>query len=103
MRVKMSIQPPPASTASALGPCPTITQIVGRPGTGSLPSTIAPPDHPPQLLENSLPSNDWKTLCQLRNKWNIFCIREGQGSEWRRMGSAFQTQWVSNLHCPYGY
>ena len=23
-----------------------IIQIVGRPGTGSLPSTIAPPDHP---------------------------------------------------------
>ena len=22
------------------------SQIVGRPGTGSLPSTIAPPDHP---------------------------------------------------------
>ena len=27
-------------------PCPTVIQIVGRPGTGSLPSTIAPPDHP---------------------------------------------------------
>ena len=46
MRVKMSKQPPPAPTASALGPCPTVIQIVGRPGTGSLPSTIAPPDHP---------------------------------------------------------
>ena len=42
----MSIQPPPAPTASAIGPCPTIIQIVGRPGTGSLPRTIAPPDHP---------------------------------------------------------
>ena len=41
----MSKQPPPAPTASAIGPCPTITQIVGRPGTGSLPKTIAPPDH----------------------------------------------------------
>ena len=30
----------------AVGPCPTVIQIVGRPGTGSLPSTIAPPDHP---------------------------------------------------------
>ena len=47
MRVKMSKQPPPAPTASAVGPCPTVIQIVGRPGTGSLPSTIAPPDHPP--------------------------------------------------------
>ena len=26
-------------------PCPTVIKIVGRPGTGSLPSTIAPPDH----------------------------------------------------------
>ena len=42
----MSKQPPPAPTASAIGPCPTIIQIVGRPSTGSLPSTIAPPDHP---------------------------------------------------------
>ena len=37
---------PPAPTASAIGPCPTIIQIVGRPGTGSLPRTNAPPDHP---------------------------------------------------------
>ena len=48
MRVKMSKLPPPALTASAVGPCPTVIQIVGRPGTGSLPSTIAPPDHPPK-------------------------------------------------------
>ena len=44
--VKMSKQLPPAPTASTVGPCPTVIQIVGRPGTGSLPSTIAPPDHP---------------------------------------------------------
>ena len=44
---QMSKQPPPAPTASATGPCPTIIQIVGRPGTGSLPRTFAPPDHPP--------------------------------------------------------
>ena len=31
----MSKQPPPAPTASAIGPCPTIIQIVGCPGTGS--------------------------------------------------------------------
>ena len=48
MRVKMSKQPPPAPTASAIGPCPTVIQNVGRPGTGSLPSTFAPPDHPTQ-------------------------------------------------------
>ena len=45
MRVKMSKPPPPAPTASAIGPCPTVIKNVGRPGTGSLPSTIAPPDH----------------------------------------------------------
>ena len=38
----MSKQPPPAPTASAVGPCPIVIQIVGRPSTGSLPSTIAP-------------------------------------------------------------
>ena len=42
----MSKQPAPAPTASAVGPCPTIIQIVGRPGAGSLPKAIAPPDHP---------------------------------------------------------
>ena len=52
MRVKMSKQPPPAPFASAGGPCPTIIQTVGRLGTGSLPRTIAPPDHP-QLQEES--------------------------------------------------
>ena len=46
MRVKMSKQSPPAPTTSAVGPCPTVIQIVGRPGTGSLPSTIAPPSPP---------------------------------------------------------
>ena len=45
-RVKMSRQPPPAPNASAIGPCPTFIRNVGRPGTGSLPRTIAPPDHP---------------------------------------------------------
>ena len=46
MRVKMSKPPPPAPTASAIGPCPTVVKNEGRPGTGSLPSTFAPPDHP---------------------------------------------------------
>ena len=46
----MSKQPPPAPTASAIGPCPTVIQIVGRPGTGNLPSTIAPPDHPREAV-----------------------------------------------------
>ena len=37
----MPKQPP---TASTIGPCPSVIQIVGR--TGSLPNTIAPPDRP---------------------------------------------------------
>ena len=52
MKVKMSKQPPPAPTASAVGPYPTVIQILGRPGTGSLPSTIAGPDHPSHHLNN---------------------------------------------------
>ena len=44
---------PRAPTASAVGPpCLTLIQIVGRPGTGSLPSTIALPDHPHWRKEN---------------------------------------------------
>ena len=39
MRVKMSKPSPSAPTASAIGPCPTVIKIVGRTGTGSLPST----------------------------------------------------------------
>ena len=42
----MSKQTPPATTLSAVGPCPTVIQIVGRPGTRSLTSTIAPLDRP---------------------------------------------------------
>ena len=43
----MSKPHPHAPTLSAIGPCPTVIKIAGHPGTGSLPSTIAPPDHPP--------------------------------------------------------
>ena len=43
----MSEQAPPAPTVSAVGPCPAIIKISRMPpGTGSLPSTIASPDHP---------------------------------------------------------
>ena len=46
MRKKKSPkQPPPTPTARAIGPCPTLAKLVGRPGTASLPSAIAPPDH----------------------------------------------------------
>ena len=66
----MSKQPPPAPTASAVGPCPTLIQIVGRPGTGSLPSTIAPPDHPLFHLDANF------TYIQVTGKNNCFaCLR----------------------------
>ena len=53
----MSKQPPPAPTTRAVGPCPTVIQIVGRPGTGSLPSTIAPPDQPLVLKKDQISSS----------------------------------------------
>ena len=69
MRVKMSKQPPPAPTASAVGPCPTIIKIVGRPGTGSVPSTFAPPDHQEQLHDahNAYPLAPERMVVQ--KKW----------------------------------
>ena len=63
----MSKQPPPAPTASAVGPCPTVIQIVGRPGTGSLPSTFAPPDHPLVFRKASI----WKHLLTMPRRY--FC------------------------------
>ena len=42
----MSKQPPRAPAANAVGPCPALIKIVGRPGSGSLPRTITPPNHP---------------------------------------------------------
>ena len=42
---KVSKQRPPAPTASAVRPCPALIQISRTPGTVSLPSTVAPPDH----------------------------------------------------------
>ena len=43
MRVKMSKQPPLAPTASAVGPCPTVIQIVGPPALEAYPG---PSHHP---------------------------------------------------------
>ena len=61
--------PPPAPTASAIGPCPTVIQIVGCPGTGSLPCTIAPPDHHSRRDDtltgkNLLPSREQILSCK---------------------------------------
>ena len=44
--VNMSKQPPSKPTAKRNRPLPYYYQIVGRPGTGSLPRTIAPLNHP---------------------------------------------------------
>ena len=68
----MSKQPPPAPTASTIGPCPTIIQIVGRPGIGSLPRTIAPPDLPPVPFEytSGIMSINW-----FKSKEQKFCLR----------------------------
>ena len=63
-RVNMSKQPPPAPTASAIGPCPTNIHIVGRPGTGSLPRAIAPPDNPRNAVENW-----WSTAYSLHSSY----------------------------------
>ena len=46
MRVKMSKPAPTRTYCKRNRPLPYVIQIVGRPGTGSLPSTIAPPGHP---------------------------------------------------------
>ena len=62
----------PAPTASAIGPCPTNIQIVGRPGTRSLPRTIAPPDHPMCYL-NFLASKYFvRPAASLLEKLSIF-------------------------------
>ena len=72
MRVKMSKQPPPAPTASAVGPCPTIIQIVGRPGTGCLPSTIAPPDQP-RVLTKKMNTHNLNLTKKTKNN-NFFSV-----------------------------
>ena len=73
MRVKMSKQPPPAPTVSAVGSCPTVIQIVGRPGTGSLPSTIAPPHHP-QYKKNGFLSNMFEYWARL-NQTSVLYVQ----------------------------
>ena len=83
MRVKMSKHPPPAPSASAVGPCPTVIQIVGRPGTGSSPSTIAPPDHP--LAASEMPTLLLMCLVDLTIKGS------GKSAERKRRQSAGPT------------
>ena len=78
MRVKMSKpSSPPAPTASAIGPCPTVIKIEGRPGTGSLPSTIASPDHPNGRKEKV---QDFTASCVLRTTNVTACLRPSVSS-----------------------
>ena len=66
----MSKQPPPAPTASTVGPC---LQIVGRPGTGRLPRAIAPPDHP---LSSRKQTGSYK-MCFPSEKMTKICTHTG--------------------------
>ena len=89
-RVKLSKQRPPAPIASAIGPCPTITQIVGHPGTGSLPRTIAPPD---LLRASEKHRNKCYTSINLlrRNFETIFC-GDFQGKQHNRESSVIDAR-----------
>ena len=67
----MSKQSPPAPTASTIGPCRTVIQIVGRPGTGSLPSTFAPPDHPlllQEILKHGINGKIFNVIINMNNE-----------------------------------
>ena len=63
----------------AVGPCPTVIQIVGRPGTGGLPSTIAPPDHPCSWLVGYFGLNG--PLRQYFSLYRAVSQREGERKE----------------------
>ena len=78
----MSKQPQPAPTARVVGPCPTVIQIVGRPGTGSLPRAITPPDHPQNGYNNNVM---WQSAClaTINNFASLFNgtpVEHGSGS-----------------------
>ena len=60
MRVKMSKQPPPAHTASAVGPCPTVIQIVGRPALEVYPASS---HHPTTPCKQCRPEDADSLLC----------------------------------------
>ena len=78
----MSKQPPPAPTASAVNPCPTVIQIVGRPGTGSFTqhqrTTRPPPIKNKEHYEattpvehKSAPQNTYRTESVQESNLNI--------------------------------
>ena len=86
----MSKQTPPAPTGSTIGPCPTIIQIVGSPGTGSLPKTwrahgmlIPGLTHFVYNLVpvNRMPANVWLVLWNFCTTWDqyIGCLTAPDG------------------------
>ena len=110
MRVKLSKQHPPALTASAVGPCPTVIKIVGRPGTGSLPSTFAPPDHSRQgfryhKLRKAF-SKFYRWHFDIASKYNVglklnfFCkaYHEGRGYELGMILEHTQSHTLTQTH-----
>ena len=67
-------------------PLPYCNQNLGRPGTGSLPSTIAPPDHPAHWSAGSLTEGGtWSS-----RSVNGLCGRSGRG---RRLTSSSGMGW----------
>ena len=121
----MSKQPPPAPTASATGPCPTIIQIVGRPGTGRLPRTIAPPDHPQlrgclQVKQSKLytdirlkltcPYCNTRSLkyacgpceCHLCEDW-LGCVSQTKCRDLLKCSSCFFSKDIAGRRFPYRY
>ena len=63
----MSKQPPPAPTASAVGPCPTVIQIVGRPALEVYPAPSHHPTTPPVILSKLI-------LAPLKTHMHIFIM-----------------------------
>ena len=65
-REKMSKHPPPAPTASAIGPCPTISQISRTPRhwkfTQHLRTTRPPPNHSQSVVDNDVKTGNGNVL-----------------------------------------
>ena len=99
----MSKQPPPAPTASAIGPCPTVIKIVGRPATGSLPRTIAPPDHPRRARAYCVCSKcGWGCLDIFTLIYPFFPLSLGDGPIWTEILSQRAVKPKTNqptIHC----
>ena len=92
----MSKQAPSAPTASAVGHCPTVHQIVGCLGTGSLPSTIAPPDHP---LTNMAAMPTYAPVPGRPTIWMIV----GQGPNALAVGADGGCLDIFTLHYPFSH